>query len=105
MITAQLHTEAASRSPNTPLTTGSALTNRATIERDAVGSFTITLYHSLDKATAHRILPAGVAKTTRGSWRFRGEPDQKRCVNPARKVRRGPNCGLPTPTPEPLRIW
>ena len=37
MMTAQLHTEAASSSSNTPLTTGSALTNKVTIERDALG--------------------------------------------------------------------
>src|SRR6516162_3893548 len=39
MITAQLHTEAASSSSKTPLTTGSAFRNSLTTERDAAGSF------------------------------------------------------------------
>src|SRR6266851_3786836 len=43
MITAQLHTEAASNSSSTPFTTGSAFRNSLTIERDATGSFTIDL--------------------------------------------------------------
>src|SRR5712671_87282 len=43
MITAQLHTEAASSSSSTPFTTGSAFRNSLTIERDATGSFTIAL--------------------------------------------------------------
>jgi hypothetical protein len=43
MMTAQLHTDAASSSSKTPLTTGSAFMNSLTIERVAVGSFTIGL--------------------------------------------------------------
>src|SRR6516225_12166445 len=39
IITAQLHTEAASSSSKTPLTTGSAFRNSLTTERDAAGSF------------------------------------------------------------------
>ena len=30
---------------------------------------------------------------------------QNFCVKPTRKVRRRPNCGAPTPTPEPSRSW
>ena len=43
MITAQLHTEAASSNRSTPLTTGSAFMNSLTIERVAAGSVTISL--------------------------------------------------------------
>jgi Glutathione S-transferase, N-terminal domain len=40
------------------------------------------------------------------NWRqpCRASAAQKRWLSPARMVRRGPNCGAPTPTPVPLRI-
>ena len=47
MITAQLHTEAASSNSSTPLTTGSAFMNSLTIERVAAVSVTISLRNSL----------------------------------------------------------
>ena len=52
MITVQLHTDAASSNSSTPFTTTSAWSNRATIEKDAAGSFTMGLLLTLNEPGA-----------------------------------------------------
>ena len=107
MMTAQLHTDAASNSSNTPLTTGSALRKSLTTEREAAGSFTRDLCNSFDEPEPCGVWRHGDQQDERvivaNSWR--APPRQKRCVNPAKNVRRRPNCGAKTPSPVPLRIW
>jgi hypothetical protein len=45
-----------------------------------------------------------IFEALRGLGLSRKPANQKRCVTPARIVRRNPNCGAPTPIPVPLRI-